>query len=233
MGDQFGRFLLRSAIGTTLPALFLIAGASAANAMDALPVADGAYMRSADLCEQFRKGNVDSIEFSVSKSGHYYEFPESGCVVATVESLRTNRYAVDADCIEGGHHSQASFILDVENPQTLRIDGEQLIACEQQSSSSKPAKSAPLPGIQIVPSGKVIPPKIAKAIPPAKLIRQWEAANENCRGGSGDDPRTLQACDAREALSRQLEADKWCYGKNGQSGYQYKWHRCGKGSNHH
>jgi hypothetical protein len=217
-----------------LPLLFLVTGPHTANATDALPVADGAYMRSADLCEQFRNGKVDSIEFSVSKSGHYYEFPESGCVVATVKPLRTNRYAVDADCIEGGDHSQASFILDVENPRTLRIDGEQLIACEQNLSTSKPAKDVLLPGIQIVPSGKeaVSKARIAKANSPGQLIRQWEAANENCRGGAGDDPQTMKACSSRDALSRQLEAAKWCYGKNGQSGYQYKWHRCRKGSIH-
>lgn len=252
-----GGLLARYSCRTTLPLLFLVAGAYTANATDALPVADGAYMRSADLCEQFRKGNVDSIEFSVSKNGHYYEFPESGCVVATVKPLRTNRYAVDADCIEGGDHSQASFILDVENPQTVRIDGEQLIACE----IGKRANHASLPEIAIVDPGMVDASKAAtdtaalknvplpsfsvrsnqeqatkaeskRAAPPTKLIRQWGAANENCRGGSGDDPKTLKACGVRDTLARQLEAAKWCYGKNGQSGYQYKWHRCGKGSIH-
>ncbi|MER8369687.1 hypothetical protein [Mesorhizobium sp. M1378] len=91
MADPFGRFLPRSAMGTTLPLLILIAESPAANATDALPVADGAYMRSADLFEQFRKGNVDSIEFSVSKGGHTYDVPEVGCVVASVQKLRTNR----------------------------------------------------------------------------------------------------------------------------------------------
>lgn len=262
MGDLFGRFLPRSAMGTTLPLLFLIAGAPTANATDALPIADGAYMRSADLCEQFRKGNVDSIEFSVSKNGHAYEFPEVGCVVATVQQLRTNRYAVDADCMEAGQPpSQRSFILDAETDRTIRIDGEQLISCEPGASTGKPAKRASLPEITIVhPSmengsqgseSKTAPreiplpsfsvrssqeqatkAEIKRATPPTKIIRQWEVANENCRGGSGDDPQTDKACRSRDALSRQLEAAKWCYGKQGQSGYQYKWHRCGKGSIH-
>ncbi|MDX8521122.1 hypothetical protein [Mesorhizobium dulcispinae] len=240
---------------TVLPLLSLVVGASNANATDALPIADGAYMRSVDYCEQFRQGKLDSIEFSVSKGGHYYEFPESGCVVATVKPLRPNRYAVDADCMEAGQPpSQRSFILDVESPRALRIDGMQLISCEPDASTDKPAKGVslpsvtpsqedsaktapreiPLPSFSARPSQEQSPTNEAKkAFPPTKLIRQWQVANENCRGGSGDDPQTEKACATRDALGRQLEAAKWCYGKNGQSGYQYKWHRCGKGSIHY
>lgn len=254
---SFRWLLARYSFSSMLPLLFLVAGAQIANATDTLPVPDGAYMRSADLCQQFRKGGVDSIEFSVSKHGHVYEFPEVRCVVATVQQLRTNRYAVDADCMEAGQPpSQRSFILDAETDRTIRIDGEQLISCELGASTDKPAKGASLPGILIVPpnqedASRAAPQKLPlpsfstrpsqeqspknerkKATPPTRLIRQWQIANENCRGGSGDDPQTERACNARDALYRQLGAAKWCYGKNGQSGYQYKWHRCGKGSIH-
>ncbi|TPM21723.1 hypothetical protein [Mesorhizobium sp. B2-3-5] len=218
-----------------LPLLFLVAGVQIGNATDALPISDGAYMRSADLCGQFRDGKLDSIEFSVSKGGHAYDVPEVGCVVATVKPLRADRYSVDADCLETGNPFQRSFILDVESPKTIRIDGEQLTSCELSTSDGKPAKGASLPGIQMVPSGEAPVPKakLAKANSPGQLIGQWQVANENCRGGSGDDPKTMEACDVRDTFARQLETAKWCYGKNGQSGYQYKWHRCGKGSIHY
>jgi hypothetical protein len=181
-------------------------------------------MRSAAYCDQFRRGQLDSIEFSVSKGGHYYEFPESGCVVASVKPLRRNRYAVDADCIEGGERFQQSLILDVEGTQTIRIDGEELTSCDLKTTSDKTALRSP---------EHLSKAEVKSAALPKKLIRQWEVANENCRGGSGDDPKTLKACDVREKLARQLEAAKWCYGKEGQSGYQYTWHRCQKGSIHH
>ncbi|MBZ9940140.1 hypothetical protein LB533_03375 [Mesorhizobium sp. BR1-1-13] len=225
----------RSPMRTVLVLQSLVFSASVANAMDALPIADGAYMRSASYCEQFRKGELDSIEFSVLKGGHAYEVPEVGCVIASVHKLRTNRYAVEADCLETGNPFQRSFILDVEGEQTIRIDGEQLTACEHWAVVGKPSQGTDLPGIPIVPANKKNETKgeTTTATSPARLIRQWQAANENCRGGSGDDPQTVKACGARDVLADQLEAAKWCYGKNGQSGYQYKWHRCQKGSIHH
>ncbi|MGX9117877.1 hypothetical protein ACWTU6_14515 [Mesorhizobium sp. BHbsci] len=236
MGALFGSFLARSSMKTVLPLLSLIAGAPVANATDALPIAEGAYMRSAKYCEQFRNGELDSIEFSVSTGGHAYEVPEVGCVVASVRKLRTNRYAIEADCLETGNPFQHSFILDVENPRTVRMDGFQLTLCDVKVPPDKPDQGKDhLAGISIVPPTEQHSPKVeaTKAIPPTKLIRQWEAANEYCRGGSGDDPQTAMACKARDALSRQLESAKWCYGKNGQSSYQYKWHRCQRGSIHY
>ncbi|TPI27106.1 hypothetical protein FJW07_31510 [Mesorhizobium sp. B3-1-9] len=232
MGALSGNFLARPSFKTML--LFLVAGAPTANATDSLPVADGAYMRSANACEQFRKGELDSIEFSVSKGGHAYEVPEAGCVVASVRELRINRYAVEADCLEAGNPFQRSFILDVESKQTIRIDGEQLTACDAEAPTPKLGQGSDLPGIPTVPANRKSEPKAeaTKATSPAKLIGQWQVADENCRGGSGDDPKTEKACSARDALARQLETAKWCYGKNGQSRYQYKWHRCGKGSIH-
>lgn len=65
---------------------------------------------------------------------------------------------------------------------------------------------------------------------PRTMQRLWYQANEQCRGGSGDDPRTLAACDEREAYSKRLNQLGRCYGKEGQAGYQIEWHRCGSGS---
>ncbi|MEI9429216.1 hypothetical protein [Mesorhizobium sp. Cs1299R1N3] len=230
------RFLTSNTIKTALPLVALMAGAPIAHASDPLPVGDGAYMMSANACEQFRKGELDSIEFSVSKGGHAYEVPEVGCVVASVRKLRTNRYVVEADCLETGNPFQRSFILDVESEQTIRIDGQQLTACEVKGPTGKLIqRTEHLPGIPIVPANSENGTKAEtkRATPPTKLIRQWEAANENCRGGSGDDPKTLKACGVRDTLAHQLATVKWCYGREGQSHYQYRWHRCQKGSIHY
>lgn len=61
----------------------------------------------------------------------------------------------------------------------------------------------------------------------ADLERRWGEANGRCRGGSGDDPATDKACEARDALGRRLEALGRCYGRQGEAGYQKRWHRCG------
>jgi hypothetical protein len=65
---------------------------------------------------------------------------------------------------------------------------------------------------------------------PATMINLWYEANEQCRGGSGDDQTTMDACDERGAYAKRLDQLGWCYGKHNQSGYQMKWHRCTKNS---
>ncbi|MDG4903531.1 MULTISPECIES: hypothetical protein [unclassified Mesorhizobium] len=64
------------------------------------------------------------------------------------------------------------------------------------------------------------------------LLKSEAALNDLCRGGSGDDPKTMQACDDRNAVEQRLYAAGWCYGKRGQAGYQMKWHKCSKDSLH-
>jgi hypothetical protein len=58
------------------------------------------------------------------------------------------------------------------------------------------------------------------------LIRQGLGENERCRGGSGGDPVTGQACDDREATGGKIDALGWCYGEDADYGYQAKWARC-------
>ena len=36
------------------------------------------------------------------------------------------------------------------------------------------------------------------------LIQGWLAANTQCKGGHGDDPKTLKACKERDRLSAKL-----------------------------
>ena len=66
------------------------------------------------------------------------------------------------------------------------------------------------------------------------LIQRWNDLNSDCRGGSGDDPKTLEACDERDqTVGRALEDLGWCYGKEDQAGYQMQWHKCEADSLHH
>lgn len=62
------------------------------------------------------------------------------------------------------------------------------------------------------------------------LLKLEATQNEKCRGGSGDDPATQSACDARDITVRRLNSLGYCYGKVGQYGYQMSWHRCGPSS---
>lgn len=62
------------------------------------------------------------------------------------------------------------------------------------------------------------------------LIALVEGLNDRCRGGSGDNAETLKACNERDAPMRQLQSLGYCYGKQGQAGYQYEWHHCGPDS---
>ncbi|MEO5334035.1 MAG: hypothetical protein H7839_18645 [Magnetococcus sp. YQC-5] len=63
------------------------------------------------------------------------------------------------------------------------------------------------------------------ADPPA-LLDRWADFNSKCRGGSGDDQKTWDACDERDKMTEQLKAHGWCYGEPGQFGYQMEWHPC-------
>lgn len=67
------------------------------------------------------------------------------------------------------------------------------------------------------------------AISTDALLRTRAAENEACRGGAEDDPVTDRACERREAASKRLRAVGFCYGREGEAGYQTDWHRCGPG----
>src|SRR5690242_4704101 len=62
------------------------------------------------------------------------------------------------------------------------------------------------------------------------LITRSEAANDRCRGGSGDNPETFKACDRRAVYERQLDRLGWCKGREGEAGFEKWWHRCGRNS---
>jgi hypothetical protein len=54
-----------------------------------------------------------------------------------------------------------------------------------------------------------------------------------CRGSTSDNADMKgYACQARQAVISGLDKLGWCYGKNGQTGADMRWHKCTKGSQH-
>ncbi len=44
-----------------------------------------------------------------------------------------------------------------------------------------------------------------------ELLQRWMVLNEQCRGGSGDEQATMQACDERNLVDAALFAHGYCY----------------------
>jgi hypothetical protein len=65
-----------------------------------------------------------------------------------------------------------------------------------------------------------------KVAAPDQVIALWSRENETCRGGPGDSAATLEACDRREGIGRMLSNVGRCYGREGDAGYQLRWHIC-------
>lgn len=59
-----------------------------------------------------------------------------------------------------------------------------------------------------------------------KLIDEEASLNDQCRGGSGDNPSTMAACDKREAVLRKIKAQGWCWGPDDAVGADKGWVRC-------
>lgn len=62
------------------------------------------------------------------------------------------------------------------------------------------------------------------------VVKQWEKEDAVCRGSAGGEKKIFAACDRREKVAEQVTQAGWCLGKAGQATYQYKWHKCAKGS---
>lgn len=110
----------------TITALFI--QITAANAQ-ALPIPDGAYLREASQCQVLAAGELDFIDLEVTNSSHSYSYPEVGCQVASIESVRDGRYSVVGDCNEFGEIWQDLFFLDVLADGSVRLNGEPHYMC--------------------------------------------------------------------------------------------------------
>ena len=64
----------------------------------------------------------------------------------------------------------------------------------------------------------------------SEIVDLYADANDRCRGGAGNDPLTIGACGEREQYSTILKGRGWCYGREGEAGYQMEWHVCGPNS---
>jgi hypothetical protein len=62
-----------------------------------------------------------------------------------------------------------------------------------------------------------------------ELLDRWQQANGLCRGGSGEE--TMAWCTVRDGIGDVLSIRGWCYGKQGQAGFEMQWHPCGPDSN--
>jgi hypothetical protein len=61
----------------------------------------------------------------------------------------------------------------------------------------------------------------------ADAIASWTTFNIECRGStSPDSASTMDACEHRDHATVVLHRLGWCRGKQGELGYQMKWHSC-------
>jgi hypothetical protein len=187
----------------------ILTATSGTAALDELPVRDGAYLTE-EHCEWAEAGELDMVEFSVQKGGREIGLPSAFCIIATVEEMRENRYAVSSDCIEVGEPYQSNFILDVLGNDRIRIDGEDLSRCNKGFLADEPKTMSPADVDQ--------------------LVARWLEAAKGC-SGPGDDPSTNEACGRRNDIILQLNAADYCYGRGNQARAEFEWHRCEADSN--
>lgn len=94
----------------------------------------------------------------------------------------------------------------------------------------------------IGPTGSVLPTNFVAKYPTPKslftessvqrpgpdkgLVDRLDALKEQCRGGRGDMPATVQACKRRDDLIAKLEESGWCWGPPEASQIEKRWLRC-------
>lgn len=165
-----------------------------------LPIAAGAYVRKTASCDDLRAGELEMIDFDLEENRRSFSTGENACVVSTIKPISTSRSKVEADCDEFGETSQMSFMLDKLPNGDIRIDGDDHFYC-----STVAATAADLETVKT-------------------LIDKWGVEEENCRGGSGDDPNTLEACERRSVVTAQLNRLGYCY--EGETTASSEWKRC-------
>jgi hypothetical protein len=179
----------------------LLAGISVVAARaEQLPIASGAYVEKKSLCTDLRNGELDMIDFQLDENRRSFSTGENSCVVSSIKSLSASRLKVEADCDEFGELSQFGFFLDKLPSGDIRVNGDDLFFCSVEKGDQASKQSV---------SG---------------LIEQWEELNENCRGGSGDNPDTIKACDQRAEFSERLGTLGYCY--DGETNAASAWKTC-------
>jgi hypothetical protein len=195
---------MRSHCLALVVAVFSICSASSFAQVGAdprVPLRDGLYFNSADMCVGFKKGEVDFAAYDVDKGGRLISGPGNACVVASIKTIRRNRYLVVTDCREIDEVSQQTFILDAPSREKFRMEGEEYTWCvgPPEAAAQKPPKpSTPLANALQKLSNNA-------------LIDYWADQNEGCRGAAGDDPQTGRACGRRTDAADELERRGLCY----------------------
>jgi hypothetical protein len=165
-----------------------------------LPIAAGAYVSRQSFCDDLKRGELDMIDFEVDENMRSFSTGENSCVIGSIKKLSETRSVVNADCIEFGNPFQSTFMLDRLPNGDIRIDGDDHFFCTTVATTADDLNT-----VQI-------------------LIEQWADEDENCRGGSGDDPNTIDACDRRSGVSARLERLGYCY--DGDTTASAEWKRC-------
>ena len=178
-------------------------------ASDRVPLRDGFYAENSEKCAEFRKGELDLPPWQVAKGGRQFQGPEMACIVASVKTvLPPHRHHVQSTCREYDMISHQSFILDTPTRERFSLEDEDYIWCG--TTHGQPKASRPTPANN-------------RKLSDRALIDQWGDINDDCRGGSGDDPKTDQACGRRSNTADELKRRGFCYRtvKGGQD-----WVRC-------
>lgn len=58
------------------------------------------------------------------------------------------------------------------------------------------------------------------------LLNEANRLDGLCRSGSGDDPKTLKACDQRDVLGAEIQSRGWCWGPKNAIGADKHWMLC-------
>lgn len=135
-----------------------------------------------------------------------------GMVVDRVDAIQEsgNHYKGIAQIAIGSEHYTA--------PLSILSDGDKiLITPDQGAFDFAFAKALSNAVANESPSGEI-----------KLMIDDVDELNGRCRGGSGDDPKTMDACEHRDALMKDLQANGWCYQAKDQNApaSDRRWMRC-------
>lgn len=175
-----------------------------------LPFNEGMYASSLSICDAIEGGMESWQEYfesgivRVINGATISDYVETTCTASNVRRdgdrvLFTARCTTDdfVETVEGGY----TYI----SPDAFHFRGQTLTRCDAAPSSA---------------------PDDGFAASTEEIIDLWSEANSGCRGGSGDDPRTMGACGARDEYDAILQGRGWCYGRPDDAGYQRAWQRC-------
>ncbi len=175
-----------------------------------LPFNDGMYASSPAICEAINTGADAWYEQFPTGIARLIEGPQITDVMETkcdVSNVRRDgqRVLFSAKCVTWDVWETVEGTYSYVSPDAFHFRGQTLSRCDA------PTLPAPRDGFSASTE---------------EIIDLWAKANSGCRGGSGDDPRTMGACGEREEYDAILQGRGWCYGRPDDAGYQRAWQRC-------